>query len=43
MCRFVDAVHAIARETKAAVHSFVGDTVTVTWNAGLAAAELSCM
>ena len=39
MGRFVDAVHAIARETKAAVHSFVGDTVTVTWNAGLRAAQ----
>ena len=39
MCRFVDAVHAIARETKGAVHSFVGDAVTVTWNAGLRAAQ----
>ena len=32
-------MHAIARETKAAVHSFVGDTVTVTWNAGLRAVQ----
>jgi len=30
---FVDAVHAAARHTKAAVHSFIGDTVEVSWNA----------
>jgi len=30
---FVDVVHAAARHTKAAVHSFIGDTVEVSWNA----------
>uniref|UniRef100_A0A7S1W971 Uncharacterized protein n=1 Tax=Neobodo designis TaxID=312471 RepID=A0A7S1W971_NEODS len=30
---FVDAVHAAARHTKAAVHSFVGDHVEASWNA----------
>uniref|UniRef100_A0A7S1LZC2 Uncharacterized protein n=1 Tax=Neobodo designis TaxID=312471 RepID=A0A7S1LZC2_NEODS len=36
--RFVDAVHNAARHTSAAVHSFVGDSIDVTWNAAAPAA-----
>ena len=34
MTPFVDRVHAVAQETFGAVHSFIADTVYLTWNAG---------
>ena len=34
MTPFVDRVHAVAQETFGAVHSFIADTVHLTWNAG---------
>eukprot|EP00672_Neobodo_designis_P026739 CAMPEP_0174850804 /NCGR_PEP_ID=MMETSP1114-20130205/21149_1 /TAXON_ID=312471 /ORGANISM="Neobodo designis, Strain CCAP 1951/1" /LENGTH=676 /DNA_ID=CAMNT_0016085291 /DNA_START=44 /DNA_END=2074 /DNA_ORIENTATION=- len=42
---FVDIVHAAARNTKAAVHSFIGDTVEVSWNAAadVPAAKGKCL
>ena len=33
LTRFVDSIYQAAQQTKGAVHSFVGDTVQVTWNA----------
>ena len=32
--RFVDRAHTVAKETQASIHSFLGDTLRVTWNAG---------
>ena len=34
MTPFVDRVHAVAQETFGSVHSFIADTVHLTWNAG---------
>ena len=39
MPHFVDRVHAVARETFTSVHSFIGNTVQLTWNAGRKATQ----
>jgi hypothetical protein len=36
---FVDLVHAVASSTNSALHSFVGDTVQLSWNAAMRAAQ----
>lgn len=37
--RFVDRVHTIASQTHAAIHSFIGDAVHVSWNTAHRAAQ----
>jgi hypothetical protein len=37
--QFVDAMHTIATATHCALHSFVGDTVQLSWNAAMRAAQ----
>jgi hypothetical protein len=39
MSRFADAVHSLAAATHCAVHSFIGDTVQLSWNATVKAVQ----